>query len=241
MLQKRKRLSSACKVACYTQVKEERNNLQRMVDELLDHEAPLGSGRARSASPSKQSSLTTFRSAYITAVWRQICTRSRCPMHALSHALPWRHASNSASLPENDSVWHAWYSCCRHALDDGAHRLKTAVYDELHHSGGGAIKAQAGRPGMPADKEAGYQQRIQDLENQVQNERQATSRVHSCVTKSISPGEVLTATEHNCATDAASKGTADGALPPDLHQIVNTLCPAPCSVARRWRSSGSSA
>lgn len=54
------------------QVKEERNNLQRMVDELLDHEAPHGGGRARSSSPSKQSSLSTFRSAFITAGWHCI-------------------------------------------------------------------------------------------------------------------------------------------------------------------------
>jgi hypothetical protein len=57
------------------------------------------------------------------------------------------------------------------------------VYDDLHYSGGGAIKAQAGRPGMPADKEAGYQQRIQDLENQVHNKSQATPSVCAWVTE----------------------------------------------------------
>ena len=43
------------------QVKEERNNLQRMSDELLDRNAPHSGGRAGSTSPSKHSSLSTFR------------------------------------------------------------------------------------------------------------------------------------------------------------------------------------
>jgi hypothetical protein len=46
-----------------TQVKEERNNLQRMSDELLDRDASHSSGRAGSASPGKHSSLSTFRSS----------------------------------------------------------------------------------------------------------------------------------------------------------------------------------
>lgn len=71
-------------------------------------------------------------------------------------------------------MWGAARGCsasnisrCRHVLDEGAHRLKLAVYDELHSGGVGAIKAQGGRPGLTGDKEASYQQRIIDLENQV--------------------------------------------------------------------------
>jgi hypothetical protein len=43
--------------------------------------------------------------------------------------------------------------------------LKTAVYDELHSGSGGTIGAA--RTGLSREKEASYQQRIMDLENQV--------------------------------------------------------------------------
>jgi hypothetical protein len=72
------------------QVKEERNNLQRMVDELLDHEAPHGSGRARSASPSKQSSLTNFRFGVLRSSHQSVigvdCMHGCLPSHARSLA-----------------------------------------------------------------------------------------------------------------------------------------------------------
>lgn len=42
-------------------MKEERNNLQRAADELLDRDTPHSGERAGSASPGKQSSLSSFR------------------------------------------------------------------------------------------------------------------------------------------------------------------------------------
>ena len=49
----------------------------------------------------------------------------------------------------------------------GATRLKSAVFDELHHTTSSASASSAASSRLARDKEAGYQRRIMELESQV--------------------------------------------------------------------------
>lgn len=79
-------------------------------------------------------------------------------------------ASQTPGEPSSNSCRHKplhgfiTTRCCRHVLDEGAHRLKSTIYDEQQYGSGGGLHAS--RP-LSRDKEASYQQRIIDLENQV--------------------------------------------------------------------------